>query len=162
MLLLLVLSLLGMTFAAPTPTEEAATTTTCHALIEETPWTITSLTAFDAAPGYNGSFVTFHFCDVNAGLELDTDCSRYLPSGSSRSPIDPDTYYPCDSNDVQFIYAGSSLTIERSYVDDCLGPSPYNSAIAYGTEDTSVVNTTSPTGNTCSQAEMFVKITEES
>ncbi|KAK4545495.1 hypothetical protein LTR36_002845 [Oleoguttula mirabilis] len=163
LVLLSILALLSIALAAPTPTNAAsATTTTCHALIEQTPWTISNLTAFDAAPGYNGSYVSFHFCDVNDGLELETDCSRYLPKGSSRSPIDPATYYDCGSNEVRFIYAGSSLIIERSFVDDCLGPVPYNSAIAYGTEDTNVANTTSLAGDTCTQAEMFVKITKES
>lgn len=106
------------TFASPTPTTSASTTTTpCQALIEETPWTVTDLTAFDAAPGsLTGSFVTFNLCDQ--GLQLETTCSRYLPANSSSSPIDPDTYYDCESSDVRFIYAGDSLTIERRFVDD--------------------------------------------
>jgi len=74
------------------------------------------LTSFEAASGHDGSFVSFHFCDTNRGLELDAECSRTVSAGESC--IDPDNYYACEGNQVRFIYSGTSLRIERSYVDD--------------------------------------------
>ena len=34
---------------------------------------------------------------------------RSLPPGSGRSPIDPDTYYPCEQATVLFKYLGDSI-----------------------------------------------------
>ncbi|KAK0269853.1 hypothetical protein LTR35_014529 [Friedmanniomyces endolithicus] len=151
----------------------------CTPLLENTPWTISNLVAFQAAtpnstftsqsntsstpPTASSSYITFHFCDTNPGLELETTCTRLIPSGSGApaSVTDPWTYYPCDSDEVRFIYSGASLTLERSFVDDCLGAPPYNSAIVGGSAGTTLVNTTDAMGNTFSQQSLVVSITEE-
>ena len=109
-----ILALLSLISAAPTST--GSSSASCTALVENEAWIITNLTSFEAAPGHDGSFVSFHFCDTNVGLELDAECSRTVSAGNSC--IDPNNYYQCDNNNVRFIYSGTSLRIERAYVDD--------------------------------------------
>jgi len=90
----------------------------CDYLLENNPWRISNLTAFSAARHPAGSsYVSFHFCDTNPGLELDTMCTRRLPKGSTDSCEDPNNYYVCDNDDVQFMYDGESLTLERVIID---------------------------------------------
>lgn len=96
----------------------SASPSNCPVLLENTPWLLTNLTAFDPSPGHNGSFISFHFCDTNPGLELETTCSRRLNRFSSKSPVDADTYYACDDETVRFVYAGESLTVKRAFRDD--------------------------------------------
>lgn len=113
---LAILAFHGIAFATPTAVTKQVRR--CAALIEENPWTVSNLSAFDAAPGPSGvSYISFHFCDTNTGLQLDTTCSRYLAAGSGQSPIDPDNYYQCGSDYVRFIYSGDTLQLERSYTD---------------------------------------------
>jgi len=141
MLLLLTTTLLAIsTSTSALPTSHLhPQTKRCTPLLENTPWTISNLIAFQATvpastqnstspsntsssttPPSSSSYITFHFCDTNPGLELETTCTRLIPSGSGAqaSVIDPGTYYPCDSNEVRFIYSGASLTLERSFEDD--------------------------------------------
>ncbi|TKA36319.1 hypothetical protein B0A54_13253 [Friedmanniomyces endolithicus] len=190
MLILLTTALLALstsTSALPTSPSSPLQSKTkrCTPLLENTPWTISHLVAFQAAvqnststppspsntssstnPTPGSSYITFHFCDTNPGLELETTCTRLITpgnpsSGPPASVIDPGTYYPCDSNEVRFIYSGARLTLERSFVDNCLGAPPYNSAIVGGSAGTTLVNATSAAGNTCSQESLVVNITEE-
>lgn len=113
MLFVTLLICLGFINALPTTTKR------CQALVENTPWTISDLTAFEAASNSSAlSYISFHFCDVNPGLELETTCLRTIAPGTSASVIDPSTYYACNGNEVRFIYAGGSLSLERSYDDD--------------------------------------------
>lgn len=101
-------SLLSLTLAAPLTKR----------FVESTPWRLSNIRAFTASPGPTGvSSITFHFCDTNAGLELETECSRYLAPGSGRSPIDPDTFYPCANNTVGFKYTGREIVVQRTYID---------------------------------------------
>ncbi|KAK3627645.1 hypothetical protein LTR56_019097 [Elasticomyces elasticus] len=155
MLLLTSLSaLLSVVYALP-----LSNTTTCHALVENTPWTISNITAFEAAAGSSSeSYISFHFCDVNPGLELETTCSRMVAAGSGGSLRDS-TYYACEGNEVRFIYSGTSLSLERSYTDPCLGKPPYDGGIVGGVAATSMVNITSPAGDMCTQDQLTVKIT---
>jgi len=147
-------------FAFLTIAFTAPTTKRCDALIEQSPWIVTNLVAFEAAAtSQNESRISFGFCDTNKGLELDTNCSRTVAPGSRQSIVDG-AYYTCENDDVRFIWSGDQLSLERSYEDPCIGPYPYDGAIAYGQASTSVVKLTTPDGNTCSQDELFVEITE--
>ncbi|KAK4574322.1 hypothetical protein LTR86_002083 [Recurvomyces mirabilis] len=148
------LATITLTLAAPTPS---------NCPVEDTPWDIRDLVAFQAAPGANAaSYIKLHFCDQNTGLELETECSRTLAVGSSDSPIDTETWYPCDNADVRFKYGGDTVWIERAFTSPCLGPPPYDGAIAYGQAGTDVVNTTSAAGSTCTQDQFVMEITSES
>ncbi|KAK3636745.1 hypothetical protein LTR56_014047 [Elasticomyces elasticus] len=132
-----------------------------HALVENTPWTISNITAFEAAAGSaSESYISFHFCDVNPGLELETMCSRTVAAGSGGSLRDP-AYYACEGNEVRFIYSGTSLSLERSYTDPCLGKPPYDGGIVGGDAATSMVNITSPAGDICTQDRLTVKISKQ-
>ncbi|KAK5745362.1 hypothetical protein LTR17_001523 [Elasticomyces elasticus] len=147
-------ALLSIAYALP-----LSNTTTCHALVENTPWTISNITAFEAAAGSaSESYISFHFCDVNPGLELETMCSRTVAAGSGGSLRDS-AYYACEGNEVRFIYSGTSLSLERSYTDPCLGKPPYDGGIVGGVTATSMVNITSPAGDMCTQDRLTVKIT---
>lgn len=99
----------------------AATSTTpqkCNYLLENNPWIVRKLQAFTAAPGTDGpSFVSFHLQDTNTGLKLNTMCSRYLPKKSTEPCEDPNNYYSCDDDSVQFMYDGKTVTIERTFTD---------------------------------------------
>ncbi|KAK3072276.1 hypothetical protein LTR53_007128 [Teratosphaeriaceae sp. CCFEE 6253] len=152
----ILLTLSAFASALPPPAKR------CNALLENTPWIIRNLTAFQPAPdSQSDAFIAFHFCDVNPGLELETTCARNAPADSSgQSVVDPTTYFACEGNQVRFIYSGDELSLERSYVDDCLGAYPYNHGIAGGHASTDVVNTMSAAGNTCTQDVLSVKITE--
>jgi len=114
MLLLIALcALTTIASALPRPAKR------CDALLENIPWTIRNLTAFEPAEGCPDSgYISFHFCDVNPGLELETWCTRTVAAGSNESVIDPGTYYSCDGNEVRFIYSGDELQVERAYSDD--------------------------------------------
>ncbi|KAK5130794.1 hypothetical protein LTR08_001684 [Meristemomyces frigidus] len=166
--LLATLTLLPLALAAPTPasqTPAAPTPTPCKAKIEQLPWHLTNLTIFTSSHNTNssstpGSSLSFHFCDTNDRLQLDTTCTRTLAAGSAL--VDAETYYPCEGGDVRFIYAGAWVGVERGFEDDCLGPYPYNSAIAYGQANTSLVESTSVEGVMLTQAVVVVHITKES
>lgn len=111
-------TLVSLASAAPTPVSNDPTPVLAKRFVEETPWHLANVRAFTANPGPSGvSSFSFHFCDTNTGIELETECSRYLPPGSGRSPIDPDNYYPCNNNTVGFKYTGDALYIQRSYHD---------------------------------------------
>ncbi|KAK4888337.1 hypothetical protein LTR27_012746 [Elasticomyces elasticus] len=147
-------ALLSVVYALP-----LSNTTTCHALVENTPWTISNITAFEAAArSASESYISFHFCDVNPGLELETTCSRTVAAGSGGSLRDS-AYYACEGNEVRFVYSGTSLSLERSYTDPCLGKPPYDGGIVGGVAATSMVNITSPAGDMCTQDKLTVKIT---
>lgn len=147
-------ALLGLAAAAPINPKR------CNYLLENDPWAISDFTAFTATQG-GISYISFHFTDTNNGLELKTTCSRHLPKGSDESIEDPDNYYKCHNDDVQFMYSGDKLTISRSITDPCLGEYPYDSTTAYGNAGTTLVHKTIKTGKVATQAELEVYITEE-
>lgn len=85
---------------------------------EAIPWELSNIAVFNAALGPSGvSLISFHFCDTNTGIELETECSREMAPGSGQSVIDPDNYYPCNNSTVSFAYTGTALFIHRSYID---------------------------------------------
>ncbi|TKA65127.1 hypothetical protein B0A49_08185 [Cryomyces minteri] len=107
--------------------------------VEETPWHLTKFFAFTAAPGPDGvSAISFHFCDTNAGIEMETECSRTLPPGSGRSPVDPDTYYPCKNATVRFQFKGDTIDVARSYKDSSVGPPGLDVVTAFGSANTTL------------------------
>lgn len=109
-----VFTLLGSALAAPSQQPQKR----CTAILENDPWTLSNIYAFDAFASSNQSSVLFfHFCDTNTGLEMDTDCTRTIAPGGG-STISPGTYYECNNNTVRYIYDGASISIERSYVDE--------------------------------------------
>ena len=44
-------------------------------------------------------------------------CTRKLAKGSNSTCEDSDNYYVCDNDDVQFMYTGDSLLVQRTYTD---------------------------------------------
>lgn len=104
--------LLDTTFAAPVNSKR------CDGPIETDPWIISNFTAFNAASASGQpSYIWFHFCDQNAGLELDTNCHSILDAGASLSSINSD-YLSCENNNVEYMYDGGSMTLQRYYIDD--------------------------------------------
>lgn len=100
----------------------------CKAKVENKPWQLTHIAAFEADPNLPTgiSSISFDFCDTNKGLELQTRCEYNLPMHSGLGPIDHDNYHRCNNQDVQFKYEGTNITVSRTYKDDCLGDYPYN------------------------------------
>ncbi|KAK4985750.1 hypothetical protein LTR66_001427 [Elasticomyces elasticus] len=155
MLSLLLASLLAIPIVSAAPT---------HALrprfIEETPWRLSDIAAFEAAPGPSGvSSISFHFCDTNTGIEIETDCSRYLTPGSGASAVDPDNYYSCDDPSVAFKFLGDSIAVERIYKDPSVGPPGMDVVTAFGNANTSLKSDTTAEGTTSYQQALDVKIT---
>ncbi|KAM3415796.1 hypothetical protein BST61_g9306 [Cercospora zeina] len=123
------------------------TTGDCSAHVEDSPWAITDMTSFQALPGSNNvsSYFVFNFEDINDGLELKTNCAFTLPPGSNASVAD-DNYHLCASVDVRFKYSGQLLQVSRWYQDPCLGPPPYDSAIAHGRANVNLTKTRATDG----------------
>lgn len=90
----------------------------CDGPVETNPWIISNFTAFDAAStSSQPSYLWFHFCDQNVGLELDTNCHIALDQGVPLSSIGSD-YQPCEDENVEYMYDGTSIALQRFYVDD--------------------------------------------
>jgi hypothetical protein len=87
--------------------------------IEDLPWTINNLVVFTAAPANHTTatspidFIAFDFCDINAGLELETSC--FHETNGTTALENPVHYYLCEDGDVRFRWTGRSLQIARAY-----------------------------------------------
>ncbi|CAK1354117.1 unnamed protein product [Cercospora beticola] len=131
----------------------------CSARVEDSPWLIKDVISLQAHPGSKNvsSTFTFSFEDINAGLELKTNCTFALPRGSNASIAD-DRYHLCTGGDVRFKYDGQLLQVSRWYQDPCLGPPPYDSAIAHGRANLSLTKTQAPYGELATQTEVQIPI----
>ncbi|KAI5371224.1 hypothetical protein Slin15195_G020960 [Septoria linicola] len=134
------------------------TTGNCDALIEDSPWSITNLRTFQAAPRVDSiSYFAFQFEDINPGLELKTNCSYYILGGSNATLAD-DGYHLCANDDVQFKYDGQILQVARWYQDECLGAPPYDSAVAHGRSNVTLTKTQAQDGVLATQTNMQMPI----
>ncbi|KAF2212376.1 hypothetical protein CERZMDRAFT_97652 [Cercospora zeae-maydis SCOH1-5] len=135
------------------------TTGDCSVHVEDSPWAITDVTSFQAHPGSSNvsSYFAFNFEDINDGLELKTDCSFALPLGSNVSVAD-DKYHLCTGGDVRFKYSGQLLQVSRWYQDSCLGPPPYDSAIAHGRANVNLTKTQAADGVLATQIKVQMPI----
>lgn len=148
------LSLLSLAIAAPTSIHDTPSRVEKR-FAESTPWILSDVKVFEAKAKSNlNSTISFHFCDVNTGLKMDTECSR-----SAHTIVDSANYYFCNNNTVQFIFSGDNIQIARLYTDPSLGPPPYDTAQAFGDADLDFTNTTTTTGTKSTQAEVHVPIT---
>lgn len=103
------LSLASLAMTAPTPF-----ITRPHKLqrrlIENTPWYISSIKLVEYLPGKDDT-LSFRFCDVNEGLELETECARVAENVADSSWIE------CANDVVAFLFDGTSLQVQRNYID---------------------------------------------
>ncbi|TKA79394.1 hypothetical protein B0A49_02611 [Cryomyces minteri] len=128
--------------------------------VEETPWHLTKFFAFTAAPGPDGvSAISFHFCDTNAGIEVETECSRTLPPGSGRSPVDPDTYYPCKNATVRFQFKGCREELQGFFQARRVGPPGLDVVTAFGSANTTLQIVESDAGTKAWSKSIDVPIT---
>jgi hypothetical protein len=110
------MTLLSLSNALPTvrPGKEH-----CHALIETSPWQVSSIVVYNAMPAAAfGSFICFRVRDTNPGLDFDTTCSINMPAGTGLKPDDSPGWHVCDDERVGFLYQSGNLQLRRSYVDD--------------------------------------------
>lgn len=114
-------SFLALVTAAPTATSSATSSisTVCHAKVFDKPWTLSDITIYKAA-GQDSSnthaAISFHFCDENEGLQMDTDCSGTVIN--DRCEGDDGGYVLCANETVGFKLASDLIMMERAYLDD--------------------------------------------
>lgn len=114
-------SFLAFTTAAPTPTSTAAssTATSCHAKTFDLPWTLTDITLYRATgqdPDKSHAAISFHFCDTNSGLEMETDCSGVVIGDKSEE--DDGGYVLCANPEVGFKMSSDLIMMTRAFLDD--------------------------------------------
>lgn len=119
-LVLALLALFNFTSALTTPARFRSYKSDCKALIEDTPWQITNLVTFQtnltSKASNCSSYISFNFRDVNTGLELSTSCNRTVKAGGNET-LSNEAYFPCESEDVNFIWEDGVLSVERWYED---------------------------------------------
>jgi len=85
--------------------------------VAPTRFQINNFQTFTASPGPTyTSAISFVFADSTT--DVDTECSRTLPPGSGRSPIDPDNFYLCNDTAVQYLWDGSALQVKETWSCD--------------------------------------------
>jgi hypothetical protein len=117
-----ILSLSTLSFTLPTsPPQDGP----CNALIETSPWHVTSFVVLNALPAApTGSSIHFHVSDTNPGLEFETSCGLTMPQGTGTRPEEAQGWQACDDDRVRFLYQANhdgvpgNLQLRRSYVDD--------------------------------------------
>lgn len=114
-------SFLTLISAAPTGTnpETDRRDDDCQSKTFDLPWSLTNITIYKAADQKSGSeqaAISFHFCDSNSNLELDTDCSGTVVN--DRCEGEDGGYVLCDNDDVSFKFASSLVMLTRYYTDD--------------------------------------------
>lgn len=83
-------------------------------LAENEPWHLTNLTVFTGSNGAKNSSIAFNLVDNNPGLQLNATCSRSVLG----SIEDPNNFYPCSSEGLNFRWDGTTLRIQRFYTDE--------------------------------------------
>lgn len=85
---------------------------------ESKPWLLSNITVFTARAASPGvSYINFQFTDNNTGIEMTTQCSRFILPDDDGSIVDSANYYLCENSTVEFQYTGSAIYIGRSYTD---------------------------------------------
>lgn len=107
--------------AAPTGTNTATSKDDdqCQAKIFDQAWTLTNITIYKEAGQQSGNehaAMSFHFCDTNTGLELDTDCSGTVVN--DRCEGEDGGYVFCNNDDVSFKFSSGLVMMNRYYIDD--------------------------------------------
>ncbi|THX47586.1 hypothetical protein D6D06_09542 [Aureobasidium pullulans] len=98
-------------------------------LAESEPWHLSRLAVFTGFNGAKNSSIAFNLVDNNAGLQMNTTCSRSVLG----SVEDSNNFYPCANRDLNFRWDGTTLRLQRYYKDTAVGPCPlYCTVTAYG------------------------------
>ena len=122
MLFFLLSSLLALVAGAPASTSSAqpsTTTTTCQAKTFDKPWTLSDITIYKAAgqhPDNQHGAISFHFCDYNNGLRMETDCAGTVIN--DRCEGNDGGYVHCANETVAFKFAPDLIMMERAFIDD--------------------------------------------
>ncbi|KAF2486700.1 hypothetical protein BDY17DRAFT_84420 [Neohortaea acidophila] len=150
--------------ASTTTTNTPTTPTPCHYKAFDKPWILKDITIFTPSGQGNSSnatahgTVSFHFCDRNARLLLETDCSGDVIGDACEAG--DGGYVSCENANVGFkLASGGVVMVERWYEDNCLGPYPYNSGEAFGQNTTKMSIQQGASGTLASQSELLVEIT---
>lgn len=118
-LLLLLLAQTALT--SPTPPPPTSFLRLRPRLVESTPWQLHDLRIFTAQPGTPGiSYISFTFADSNAGLNLTTACTRYVPQGSpggGGAVADGSVFSACANATVGWTFDGARIAVQRVYRD---------------------------------------------
>ncbi|GAB7353683.1 hypothetical protein MBLNU459_g4089t1 [Dothideomycetes sp. NU459] len=155
---LLALAFTPLALAAPTPNQQISK----RFFYESTPWHLSDITVFTPPATANASAtISFTFCDTNAGIELETSCSRSSPAGYNATVVDTDDYYFCANNTVAYRFDGADIAVQRTYIDPSVGSYPYWFVTGFGTGNTSFVTTTTDLGTLQAEENLDVPITAE-
>lgn len=114
-------SLIAFSTAAPTSTTSApsSTTTNCQAKTFDLPWTLTDITLYRESgqhPNKSHAAISFHFCDTNRGLEMETNCSGVVIGDKSEE--DDGGYVLCSNPEVGFKMSSDLIMMTRAFLDD--------------------------------------------
>ena len=104
--------------AAPTPTNTAppAATTSCHAKLFNEPWILRDITITRPSSGSKDGNISFHFCDPNDGLQMDTTCDGTIVNDACEG--DDGAYVLCQEQHIGFKLSSDLIMLERAYIDD--------------------------------------------
>ena len=109
------LALLQIVTCAPT----ARNSTKCISKNFDNPWILTDIAVSTPEPSTKGQrgYISFHFCDSNQGLELDTNCSGPMSNGVCENG--DGGYVSCLNNTVAFKFDASKMIwVTRVFIDD--------------------------------------------
>ncbi|KAF1990500.1 hypothetical protein K402DRAFT_390120 [Aulographum hederae CBS 113979] len=139
----LLLTLLpALASAAPTTTTLKPRQEKPPYLRETEPWKLTDISVFEPVPGHQEaaaeSRVSFHFVDVNPGLEVDSICQYNVTAGSDIT--DASRWHECEDPDVRlrFQYTGDRIEIAKTWVDPNVGPPGMDVVTGFGRWNTSL------------------------
>lgn len=109
--------------ASTTTTNTPTTPTPCHYKAFDKPWILKDITIFTPSGQGNSSnatahgTVSFHFCDRNARLLLETDCSGDVIGDACEAG--DGGYVSCENANVGFkLASGGVVMVERWYEDN--------------------------------------------
>ena len=112
---LILLALFNIATAVPTRRNSTA----CVSAGFNEPWILSDIAVYTPEEGATGQqgYISFHFCDVNEGLQLDTNCSGPMINGACDGG--DGGYVSCGNNTVAFKFdANQMMWVERVYIDD--------------------------------------------
>ena len=84
----------------------------CTAPVVTQPWYLRDIIIFEPYDNCTLSpSICFHFCDINQGLEVETECRLIPGTDESLTGVSQ----TCDNNAVSFILDGDSISLAQTF-----------------------------------------------
>lgn len=118
LLITLLTSCLAFAAAAPTREVPASRLAACKAKVFNKPWLVTDITVWEPTVGSVSKVgqITFHFCDPNDRLQMETDCIGEVTNGTCEGQ--DSGYVSCKNTNVAFKLDAGQILLERNFIDD--------------------------------------------